>query len=55
MHFGKFGSGEAGLEFFIGGEFLIFLNLWRLSSISGSYYFRTKLILIVRKGGKNME
>ena len=45
----------AGLEFFIGREFLIFLNLWRLSSISGSYYFRTKMILIMRKGEKDME
>ena len=45
----------AGLEFFIGREFLIFLSLWRLSSISGSYYFRTKMILIMRKGEKDME
>ena len=45
----------AGLEFFIGGEFLIFLSLWRPSGTSGSNYFRTKLILIVRKGGKDME
>ena len=45
----------AGLEFFIGGEFLILLNLCRPSSISVSNYFRTKMILIMRKGEKDME